>query len=131
MDPGLTVRPVNSVPTAADMRAEPVPVRQAVPTELAPSQSVTATSETTTTRNDAMHPAARSAQATSHEVVVDQATHQVVYRVVDKLSGQVISQVPDSVELQLAAYTRAVQRAVENGKSPTDAQVQAELDLQV
>jgi hypothetical protein len=35
------------------------------------------------------------------------------------------------VQLQLAAYTQAVQRAVDKGKTWTEAEAQAELDVQI
>jgi hypothetical protein len=128
MDTG-SIRQVGSAAATAYVRPEPIPVRQAVPTQLAPSQSVTATADASPTRNDAPHLA--PAPTTAHNVFIDPATREVVYRVVNVPSGQVISQVPDPVELQLAAYTKAVQRAVDKGKTPTEAQVEAELNLQV
>lgn len=130
MDTALTVKPVGNATANGNVRLEPSPLRQAVPTDLAPSQSVTAGVAPAPSRNDASRPAG-AAPALTHEVLVDPSTREIIYRVIEKRSGQVISQVPDPVQLQLAAYARAVQRAINAGKSPTEAGAQADLDVQV
>jgi hypothetical protein len=130
MDTGLTVKPVGNVTANGSVRLEPSPLRQAVPTDLAPSQSVTAGTAPAPPRNDASRPAS-APPAMSHDVVVDPATREIIYRVVNKFTGQVVSQVPDPVQLQLAAYARAVERAMNAGKSSTEAGAQADLDVQV
>ena len=130
MDSGLTVKPVGNVVATGNVRVDPSQLSQAVPTELAPSQTVTASVSPAPSRNDATRPAPAPA-ADSHEVAVDPATREIIYRVVNKLTGQIVSQVPDPVQLQIAAYARAVQRAMNAGKSSTEAGAQADLDVQV
>ena len=59
MDGGLTVRPTSVVTQAASVRQDAAPVRDAVPTSLAPSQAVTAAAKTNEVRQDALQSAQR------------------------------------------------------------------------
>jgi hypothetical protein len=129
MDIGFAAKPIGSFAPSGLERPDPVAARQAVPTELAPSQSVTAAADTGAARNDA--PRRLPSDPVMHDVIIDPATREVIYRAVDSRSGAVLSQVPDQVQLQLAAYTQAVQRAVDKGKTWTEAEAQAELDVQI
>jgi len=130
MDVGLTTRAPGTTALISETHPAPLPVRNAVPTELAPSQSVTAATDSAPARNDATHGADAGPQ-TTQDVVIDPQTHEVIYRVIDVASGQVVSQVPDQMAVQIAAYTQAVQRAVDKGESLTEAEAKADLDLQV
>jgi len=125
MDTGLSIRPTSGVTETAYARPEPAPVRQAVATELAPSQSVTATAEAAAARNDAARDAL-AAQPT-HDILIDPATREVIYRLVDVRSGRVVRQVPDQALLRMKVYTRAIA----NGETPSEAVAKADLDLAV
>ncbi len=115
MNPGLTIRPIASVAPTDVVRTAPVAENNAVRTDLAPSQSVTVAPQSTAIRND---PALMSNQRNvSRELVVDPEMREVIYRVVDVNSGQVVRQVPDEAILRLRAYTRAI----EKGKTPAQA----------
>ena len=130
MDSGLTIRPILSVAAQAGPgRLEPLLPGNAVATDLAPSQSVNQTADSAAARN--ARDAARSygEPSTTHEVVIDPATREVIYRTVDIRSGQVIGQVPSQLQMQIAAYTRAVQRALEQGKTLPEAQARADLEI--
>jgi hypothetical protein len=130
MDVGLAIRPVATPAQLALARVDPAPARQTVSTELAPSQTVTAAADAGAGRQVAEQ-AARSAPTTTRDIIIDSATREVVFRILDVRTRQVIGQVPGETQLRLAAYTRAVQRAIADGKTPTEAQIAAELDLQV
>jgi hypothetical protein len=126
MDIGSAVKPTGSPASFGPVRPDPVATRQAVPTELPSSQSVTAPTDSAAARNDSAN--VPSPPTVTHNVVIDPATRQVVYRVVDDKSGDVISQAPDQRQLQLA-YTEAVRRAVAQGQARTDAQGKADLAI--
>ena len=129
MDSGLAIRPVATPAQLALARVDPAPARQTVTTDLAPSQSVTAAADAGA--RQAAEQAARNERTTTRDIIIDSATREVVFRILDVRTRQVIGQVPGETQLRLAAYTRAVQRAIADGKTPTEAQIAAELDLQV
>lgn len=107
MNPGLTIRPIASVAPTDAVRTAPVAGDNAVRTDLAPAQSVTVAPESTALRND---PALITNQrSVSRELVVDPEMREVIYRVVDVNSGEVIRQVPEKALLRLRAYTRALE----------------------
>jgi hypothetical protein len=100
MEPIRTITPPGAVQQAFASRPEPAPVAQAVATELPSAKAVTAVS-----------PAA-SALALSdpyeYQVLVDPATHDIIYRTVDERSRQVVRQVPDQALLRMRAYARSL-----------------------
>ena len=86
-------------------------------TELPAAKAVTPTASVTPTRNDI--------PTTTHEVIIDPQTREVIYRVIDVRSRQVVRQVPDEALLRVRAYARALA----NGDSPNKAQTQADLEV--
>jgi hypothetical protein len=123
MDAGLTIRPIGSAPQAAASRPEPIPVRQAVATNLAPSQSVTATTGGGATRNEPTR--VPTEPLTTHEVAIDPETRELIYRLVDVRTGRVIRQSPDKLMLSNTVYSRAI------SKGESVAQAEAKADLEV
>jgi uncharacterized FlaG/YvyC family protein len=121
MDTGLTVRPTGASAQQGYVRPEPAPAQQTVATELAPSQSVTASANSAATRNDGAKSPALQAP-TTREIVLDPHSREVIFRVRDERSGRVVRQVPDEALLRLRAY----QRAIADGEAP----LQAYNDLQ-
>jgi hypothetical protein len=106
MDTGLSIRPITSVAQTGVARPEPVPVRDAVATDLAPSQSVTAAVDSTAARND---PAQNNPDSPlSREIVIDAQSREVIFRVIDERSGRVVRQVPEEALLRLKAYVRSL-----------------------
>jgi flagellar protein FlaG len=104
MDTGLAIRPTANTAPAAIVRPEPAPVRDAVATDLAPAQSVTAATGADAPRHDS----GRAAQdAHVRKVILDAHSREVIFQVLDESSGRVIRQVPDEAMLRLRAYTRA------------------------
>src|SRR5262245_54495052 len=125
MDAGLSIRPLAGVAEASYVQPAPAPVRGAVATDLAPAQTVTAAAGATAAHNDAANTPFE--QPTTNDIVIDPATREVIYRVVDVRSNRVVRQVPDQALLRMKVYTRAIA----NGESPNEAAAQADLDLKV
>src|SRR5262245_45324381 len=117
MDAGLTTRPNSGVlPTAnalARPAAAPAPAQQTVPTDLPSDKTVTAAASAAL-RTDPK-PVERSV---THDVSFDPQTREVVYKVLDARSRQVVRQVPSEALLRMRAYTRSIAR----GQSPLEAQ---------
>jgi hypothetical protein len=76
-------------------RPEAAPVREAVRADLAPAKTVTAAAP------------ADASRAYNREILVDPQTREVIMRVIDEASKQVVRQVPEKALLRLRAYLRA------------------------
>ena len=116
MDAGITVKPNAGVVVqsyAPPMAASSDPTA----TELPAAKAVTPAAATAPARNDV--------QSTTHEVIIDPQTREVIYRVIDVRSRQVVRQVPDEALLRIRAYARALA----SGDSPSKAQFQADLEV--
>jgi hypothetical protein len=117
MDTGVTIRPNSNVVAQAYVPTVAASPAAATTTELPAAKAVTASNATTQTRNDA--------PATTHEVVIDPQTREMIYRVIDVRSRQVVRQVPDEALLR----TRAYAQAIANGDTPVQALNQSDLDV--
>ena len=82
---------------------------EAVPTELPPSQSVTAAEVTARVRNDTQS----ASDNVSHQVILDRAAGSIVYQVVDNRTSLVVKQFPDQGFLRRRAYARALEETRE------------------
>jgi len=100
MEPIRTITPPGAVQQAFASRPEPAPVAQAVATELPSAKVVTAASP--------VAPALGLSDPYEYQVLVDPATHDVIYRTVDERSRQVVRQVPDQALLRMRAYARSL-----------------------
>ena len=100
MEPIRTITPPGAVLQAFASRPEPVAVAQAVATELPAAKAVTAVSPAA--------PAVGLSDPYEYQVLVDPATHDVIYRTVDERSRQVVRQVPDQALLRMRAYARSL-----------------------
>jgi hypothetical protein len=101
MDASLAVSTTAANAAATPLsRPDSVPV-QSVPTDLAPSQSVTATTAAVAARNDAARSAATPTTTTS--VVFDPAMLEVIYKELDARTDQIVGQLP--LEAPTAART--------------------------
>jgi hypothetical protein len=118
MDAGLTIKP--SAGVAIQDYAPPIAVQTADPiaTDLPAAKAVTAAAATQT-RNDTQ------SQATTREVIIDPLTREVIYRMIDVRSRQVVRQVPDEALLRVRAYAAALAK----GSSPSQAQYQADIEV--
>jgi hypothetical protein len=122
MTPVNTIAPSAGAPLVAD-RPPSAPVAQAVATDLSPAKSVTAAETALPARNDtASSPENENYQ---HTVVLDPATQDLIFRVVDVRSRQVVRQVPDEALLRMRAYARALAQ----GKGMTEALNAANLEI--
>jgi hypothetical protein len=101
MTPVNTIAPSAGAPLVAD-RPSSAPVAQAVATDLSPAKSVTAAETALPVRNDT------ASENYQHTVVLDPATQDLIFRVVDVRSRQVVRQVPDEALLRMRAYARAL-----------------------
>jgi len=113
MDTGLAIRPTATATQPSIVRPEPAPVREAVATDLAPAQSVTAAANTNAPRHDSTP----APDAQVRKIVLDAHSREVIYQVLDAGSGRVVRQIPDEALLRLRAYTRAIAE----GRGPLDA----------
>lgn len=112
MDTALTSKPPAPTAQAAFVRPDVQPVREAVATELAAPKAVTAAANAAPDNTVAKQP-----QAYTREIMIDPQSREVIFRVVDVRSRQVVRQVPDQALLRMRAYTRAL----DDGKTPTEA----------
>jgi hypothetical protein len=126
VDVGSAVKPTGSLAPSGPVRFDAVATRQAVPTELPSSQSVSASAETAATRNDAARQP-KEPPAT-HDVVIEPANRDAIYRGANSPSASVVIQAPDRKQVQLA-YTQSMRRARAPGRPRTPAK--AGLDLRV
>jgi hypothetical protein len=102
MEPIRTITPPGAVQQAFASRPEPAPVAQAVATELPSAKAVTAANSAAS-----MLPLGLS-DPYEYQVLVDPATHEVIYRTVDERSRQVVRQAPDEALLRMRAYARSL-----------------------
>ena len=120
MDTGLALRPTAGAAQPNVARQDTAPVREAVATDLAPAQSVTAAANAGAARHDATHAAQ---EAHVRKIILDAHSREVIYQVVDAESGRVVRQVPEEALLRLRAYTRALAE----GQTPNEA-AQADIE---
>ena len=129
MSRGFAMLPVNTItpsagaPLVAD-RVPSAPVAQAVATDLSPAKTVTAAETALAARNAPYNPSS-SSDSLQRSVILDPATRDVILRVVDVRSRQVVRQVPDEALLRMRAYARAL----DQGKGTTDALNAADLEI--
>jgi hypothetical protein len=121
MESVQTVNASVSVALPVVERPATPPVVQAVATDLSPAQSVTVPNSATAASAN-MQGAPADFQ---HSVTIDPATREVVFRLLDVRTHQVIRQTPDAALLRREAY----QLAISNGK--TAAQAFAVTNLQI
>ena len=105
MDTGLALRPTGVAAPTSTVRPDAAPVRDAVPTDLAPAQTVAAGAKSSPARGDAAP--GPSDPSLVHKIILDAHSREVIYQVVDSGSGQVVRQIPEEATLRLRAYMRA------------------------
>jgi len=117
MVPVSTIAPSAGVLQVVPTR--PAPVTQAVATDLAPANTVTAVITAQTAQNDT------SSDQYQHTVRLDPATQELIFRTIDVRSRQVVRQAPEEALLRMQAYAHALAE----GKSNTEALAQANLEI--
>ena len=105
MEPGLSVRPASIVATTDYARQTSAPAQQTVRTELDPSKSVSASAAGDKARNELL--SGRDAFL-SRGLVIDPQTREIIFRVMDTRTRQVLRQVPDQALMRMRAYAKAL-----------------------
>jgi hypothetical protein len=125
MDAGVTIKPVAGVAVTDYARPAAVVATGAVATDLPDNKAVSPTSDSTPVRNDTPQPPdSSSADYVTRTVTIDPQSREVIYRVIDSRTRQVIQQVPDEALLRNRAYSKAIQ----SGDTPFDALRRADLE---
>jgi len=123
MDAGLALKSVSSV---VSYHAQPaMAAAPAAPTELSAAQAVSPAANIPAPRNDPRLTES-SNTGTSRDAIIDPQTREIVFRVLDARTRQVLQQVPDQALLRSRAYARAqAAQAVSEGGDPVAAMLAA------
>jgi hypothetical protein len=120
MGADFSIKPVGAPVATPFIKPAPEAARNAVPTVLPASQSVTA-SQSSLGAN--LTPGYIPTDV-SHDVYVDHAAGEVVYQMVDKTTNLVVNQYPEASQVRARAYLRAQDEAKLTRKSlATDRQI--------
>jgi hypothetical protein len=120
MDAGIALKPLVNVPGA---QAQPAPeVARAAPSILPPDKTVPPLVNAKASRNETRRQEQREpppAEKITHDTIIDPETREVVYRVIDARTRQVMHQEPDQAMLRQQAYIRVkTVCALAAGKNP-------------
>jgi len=124
MDTGLNISPIFGAATGDAVRPVTAPSQGATAASLPDANAVTPAADIGAKPNGVPSPAAASSGSRTQTITIDQKTRDVIYRVIDTRTQQVIQQVPDQALLRNQAYSNAIQ----NGATPFEAQVQADFE---
>jgi hypothetical protein len=114
MSADFSIRPVGAPVAAPIVSTASDSARGAVPTQLPPSQTVTAAS----TNAGAPAAALDTSVFVSRQAYFDRAAASVVYQVVDDKTDEVVRQFPDEAVLRRRAYFRSLDLAKEASARP-------------
>lgn len=106
MSMDFSIRPAGAPVASPVIRPQPEAAMDAVRTELPAPKAPTPP--------DASVAVSGNPQASddrSRDIVIDRAAAQIVYRVVDNRTSQVVSQYPDEARLRARAYLRSLDEA--------------------
>ena len=103
MSSDFSVRPVGTPAPVPFIQPSSQAVANAVPTDLPPSQTVTATEAGIPVRNDVQAKVANDLSV-SHQAYYDRAAAALVFQVVNRKTDQVVTQYPDEAVLRRRAY---------------------------
>jgi hypothetical protein len=119
MDAGMAIKPVVSV---VSTHAQPaVALAPAAPTELPAAKTVGPVVNPAPARNEPQR-LELTTYHTTHDAIIDPQTSEIVYRVLDARTRQVLHQVPEQALLRMQAYARAeAARALADGQNPVAA----------
>ncbi len=122
MDAGLTVKPVTGVAIADYARPVAAAGQAAAPTDLPEAKAVNPLPDSSATQNNTPHPQATTTTYITRGFVIDPQSREVIYRVMDTRTRQVLWQVPDAALLRSRAYAQALKdgSAQAAGKGGTD-----------
>jgi hypothetical protein len=106
MSMDFSIRPVGAPVATLVVRPQPDAAMDAVRTELPAPKTPTPPDASA-----AVNANPQPSDDRSHDIVIDRAAGEIVYRVVDNLTSQVVSQYPDEVRLRARAYLRSLDEA--------------------
>lgn len=105
MDAGLATKAaVNMVGSHAQPA---IAFSSAAPTELPADKTVSPVVKNEAARNDPKKTEKTEGKATTRDAIIDPETSEVVYRILDAQTRQVVHQEPDKAMLRQQAYVRA------------------------
>jgi hypothetical protein len=121
MSSDFSVRPVGTPAATPIVQPSSPTVSNAVPTDLPPSQTVTAADPGASVRNDVQAQTANQ-DYISHQAYYDRTAAAMVFQVVDRKTAQVVEQYPDEAVLRRRAYfhTLEIQKDDAPHVLPTD-----------
>jgi hypothetical protein len=127
MDAGIALKPLVNVHGA---NAQPAPdVARAAPSILPPDKTVRPLVNASASRNETRRQEEREpppAKKLTHDTIIDPETREVVYRVLDARTRQVMHQEPDQAVLRQQAYARVkIICALAAGKNPNGSALSA------
>ncbi|WP_240535663.1 hypothetical protein [Bradyrhizobium sp. STM 3809] len=119
MSSDFSVRPVGAPASVPIIQPSSPAVANAVPTDLPPSQTVTAAEDSPPVRNDAPLNTANDLSV-SHQAYYDRAAAALVFQVVNRRTDQVVAQYPDEAVLRRRAYfnTLDLQKDLQKEEAP-------------
>ena len=117
MDTGIAVKPVTGVVVTDYARPAASAGQTTAPTDLPEAKAVSPPPDSAPTQNHAPTPHASTAGYITHNFVIDPQSREVIYRVMDMRTRQVLWQVPDIALLRSRAYAQAP-RMARHGRHP-------------
>jgi hypothetical protein len=106
MSMDFSIRPVGAPVAALVVRPQPDAAVDAVRTEL-PAPKTPTPPDASAAANGNPQPSDNR----SRDILIDRAAGEIVYRVLDSRTSQVVSQYPDEVRLRARAYLRSFDEA--------------------
>ena len=100
MSTDFSIKPVGAPAFIAAVAPVSEAASNAVPTQLAEAQSITAADAGAGARNDSQP----AGDFQSHQAFLDRAAGAIVYQVIDSQTDQVVVQYPDDASLRRRAY---------------------------
>jgi hypothetical protein len=107
MDAGIIIKPVAGIVVAENVGPAAAAGHDAAPTDLPAAKAVNPSPDPTPTHNDTPRPGTSPAYIT-HNFVIDPQSQEVIYRVMDSRTRQVLWQVPDALLLRNRAYAQTL-----------------------
>jgi hypothetical protein len=106
MSMDFSIRPVGAPVATPVVRPQPDAATEAVRTELPAPKTPTPPEASVPVSVDP-----QSSEDRSRDIVIDRAAGEIVYRLIDSRTSQVISQFPDEARLRARAYLRSLDEA--------------------
>jgi len=107
MDTGIAVKPVTGVVASDYARPTAAATPTATPTDVPEAKAVSPPPAPAQAQNQPPAPHTSSAAYITHNFVIDPQSREVIYRVMDMRTRQVLWQVPDVALLRSRAYAQA------------------------